>query len=153
MTHTASGAGNGQMIHLIVIIAALSMDGFPFGHLGDLAELPAQTPTAQDWAAVGMSPPRNPAKRRDTKDTPEAMRRRREQLKEAQRRRREREKERCDRHLEEARDMRGQITSLRAGVSDLRRRVAEKTSTASNYWHEKTSTASNYSFFSISDFP
>ena len=58
------------MIHLIVVLAALTMGGFPFAHMGDLADLPAQTPSPEDWAAVGMSPPRNPAKRRDTKDTP-----------------------------------------------------------------------------------
>ena len=69
MTHTASGAGNGQMIHLIVVLAALSMDGFPFAHLGDLSDLPAETPSPCDWAAVGMSPPRNPAKLQDTKRT------------------------------------------------------------------------------------
>ena len=73
MTRSTSGAGNGKMIHLLVALAALSMDGFPFAHLGELPDLPAQTPSPQDWAAVGMSPPRNPAKRQDTKDTPEAI--------------------------------------------------------------------------------
>ena len=58
MPRSTSRSGNGQMIHLVVALAALTMDGFPFAHLGDLSDLPAQTPSPQDWAAVGMSPPR-----------------------------------------------------------------------------------------------
>ena len=99
MARSTSRAGNGQMIHLVVALAALTMDNFPFAHLGGLSDLPAQTPSPQDWAAVGMSPPRNPAKRQDTKDTPEAMRRRREQDAERQRRRRERHADAVERYL------------------------------------------------------
>ena len=136
--------GTGKLVHLLVAIAALSMDSFPFAHLGDLPDLPAQTPSPQDWAAVGMSPPRNPAKRQDTKDTPEAMRRRREQKRDAERRRQQRHVERCERDSATIREKTALIIDLTREVDDLSARLTEAERKGGNYWHEKTHLAKAY---------
>ena len=91
-----------------------------------------------------MSPPRNPAKRQDTKDTPEAMRRRNQQKRESDRRRQQRHVERCERDSATIREKTALIIDLTREVDDLSARLTEAERKGGNYWHEKTHLAKAY---------